>query len=65
MAPQGRSRSYQPRPCKGCCFLSTKSRDANKDTNTQSGRTLPVFEQIAAAANKYDVKVPVSSPESK
>ena len=31
---QGRSRSYQSRPCKDCCFLSAKSRDTNKDTNT-------------------------------
>ena len=36
---QGRSPSYQPRLCKDCCFLSAKSRDTNKNTNTQSGRT--------------------------
>jgi hypothetical protein len=28
---------YQPRLCKDCCFLSAKSRDTNKNTNTQSG----------------------------
>ena len=36
---QGRSPSYRPRLCKDCCFLSAKSRDTNKNTNTQSGRT--------------------------
>jgi hypothetical protein len=37
---QGRSHSFQTSACNNCCFLATKSRDTNKNTNTQSSRTL-------------------------